>query len=278
MTKCVSVVIPVYNGFKWVELIKSSIASNINMIFEVILVNDGDFEDYRRLSEFLKKKFPHLIVKASSGYRSGPAMARNRGIELARGEYVAFHDADDTWLPHSLEKRVALLKAEPNAPFAYSGLNIVNESHAVLSHILVPAKAMVEDILVTNFICTSSVIGKTKILKGHQFRNVGHEDLDLWLRLIHLANYPAVGLNDRVVNLQVGHSSVSSNKFYSLIWHFNIIKNYLRGYAFPLLPFLILAYSLNGISKRKMREYRPFFFGLNTLLTIVNGAKNKQEG
>ena len=103
--KKVSVIIPFYNGIHWLcEAVESALNQTYSNI-EIIIVNDGSTED---ITEFLKK-FGDSIVYAYQK-NQGAASARNYGIKLANGDYIAFLDADDIWLPTKLEKQIFFIE------------------------------------------------------------------------------------------------------------------------------------------------------------------------
>ena len=101
----VSVVIPFYSGKEWLdEALESVLEQNYSNI-EILVINDGSKEDISNLKEKYASK-----VKFQDKENGGPATARNLGIEIAAGEYIAFLDSDDLWLPGKLEKQVELME------------------------------------------------------------------------------------------------------------------------------------------------------------------------
>ena len=98
----VSVIIPAFNAAKVIETAIASVAAQAFEDLEVILVDDqsGDDTVSRARAALERHGLAHGIL--STGRNSGPAAARNLGIGAARGDYVAFLDADDTWLPGKL--------------------------------------------------------------------------------------------------------------------------------------------------------------------------------
>lgn len=102
----VSVIIPAYNAAEYIGETLDSVYAQTFSDFEVIVVNDGspDTEDLERALARFPPSLRYLTQE-----NSGAAAARNTGIRAAEGEFVAFLDADDTWLPAFLEKQVELL-------------------------------------------------------------------------------------------------------------------------------------------------------------------------
>ena len=113
----VSIVVPLFDKAAYVRRALESIASQTFRDFEVVVVDDGSTDNGAALVE----AFPDPRLRLVRQANAGPAAARNRGIDEARGELLAFLDADDEWLPTFLEKTVATLDAEPEAATASSG-------------------------------------------------------------------------------------------------------------------------------------------------------------
>lgn len=112
----VSVVIPAYNAEKTIIETVRSVLQQTLKDFELIVINDGSTDGTRsRLEEISDPR-----LKVLSYENGGLAVARNRGIENASGEFVTFIDSDDLWTPDKLEKQVAALQANPKAGVVYS--------------------------------------------------------------------------------------------------------------------------------------------------------------
>ena len=108
MLPTISVVIPLFNAEPWISDTVGSILRQTLLPTEILVVNDGstDLSAHvcRRLSD--KSSIPIRVI---SQRNQGQAHSRNRGVENARSEYVAFLDSDDIWLPRKLEKQVELM-------------------------------------------------------------------------------------------------------------------------------------------------------------------------
>lgn len=99
----VSVIIPVFNGEKYLAAAIESALAQTRPPQELIIVDDGSTDGSREVVE----RFP-TTVRYSFQPHQGPGVARNQGIELARGNFFAFLDADDLWVEHKLARQLAI--------------------------------------------------------------------------------------------------------------------------------------------------------------------------
>src|SRR6185436_3865509 len=101
-----SIIIPLYNKAPYVRRALDSIAAQSLSDFEVIVIDDGSTDDGAAIVADYADPRCRLLKKANAG----PGAARNTGIGQAQGEFIAFLDADDEWLPTYLEESVRLLE------------------------------------------------------------------------------------------------------------------------------------------------------------------------
>jgi glycosyltransferase involved in cell wall biosynthesis len=103
----ISVIVPVFNGEKYLaETIKSILAQTYQPL-EIIVVDDGSTDNSRNISQSFKE------IKYVYQENAGPAFARNRGLREAQGDYFAFLDADDLWVPNKLELQIDAFQKNP---------------------------------------------------------------------------------------------------------------------------------------------------------------------
>lgn len=107
----VTVLMPVFNGTRYLAEAIDSILTQTFNDFELLIVDDGSTDDSRAIVEVCPD--PRIRLVCNDGNR-GLIYSLNRGISLARGEYIARMDADDICLPERLEQQVALLDADPD--------------------------------------------------------------------------------------------------------------------------------------------------------------------
>lgn len=205
----VSVVIPTYNcGGLIRETLESVVAQNYAKL-EVIVVDDGSTDDTPRIVESFGSDKVRYIRQANSG---GPSRPRNRGIQVARGQYIALIDSDDIMLPGKIACAVALLDQEPDLGFIFTNFVKFDESRGpypgafldTYEHFkslpkkevgkacyVIRAAAAYDGLISENYVGTSSVvIRKTVFDRVGLFDEsiAGPEDFDMWLRVTSLYN------------------------------------------------------------------------------------------
>lgn len=104
----VSCIVPVFNGERFLGEALDSIFAQNHRPIEVIVVDDGSTDRTKSVVEAYAGRLIYFKQQ-----NAGPAAARNRGIELARGEFIAFLDADDFWHPEKLARQLACFTARP---------------------------------------------------------------------------------------------------------------------------------------------------------------------
>ena len=135
----VSVVIPIHNQARYLAAAIESVLSQTHGNYEVIVVDDGSDDDPARVAA----AFPSVLVRMQfvRQENAGTATARNRGLALARGEFLVFLDADDRLLPAALERSVAALRERPEWAFVFGRARMIREDGSPTGSIQPPADA-----------------------------------------------------------------------------------------------------------------------------------------
>jgi len=165
----VSVIIPVFNGERTIAAaIDSALAQEFEGAAEVIVVNDGSTD----ASEEIVRGYGDRITVVTQENR-GPAAARNAGVRASHGEYVAFLDADDIWIPGKLRKTLAALDSDRGAAMVYSNALMIDNSGKPLGTTYTPqaqkrAPAM-EDLLSGLW----NILPSTAVMKRASYDAIG---------------------------------------------------------------------------------------------------------
>ena len=177
---------------------------------------------------------------------SGPAIARNEGINLARGDYIAFVDSDDIWHPLKLEKQIQFMESKKQL-FNCCEFIAFDKNTARIRNI--PINLSYKQLLLGNPIGLSTAIYNCKQLGKHYFENTGHEDYVYWLNLFYTNKINCETLQEPLVNYRIHPNSLSKNKIKAAFWTWSIYRNTLK---LPLLTSFIYfsAYVFNSLTKR----------------------------
>jgi glycosyltransferase involved in cell wall biosynthesis len=189
----ISVIIPIYNGARWLQETLQSIFCQSLKDFEIILVNDASTDDLQSvLNEFndIRLSVLHLIKNV------GVANARNKGLAIAKGQYVAFCDADDICQPQRLEMQLNFLQKHPLVGICGSAFTRFDGDD--LETVCNPESAVTirRRLMSGNCFGMSTIMGRTDLLRQYGFEQemAPSEDYDLWTRLasngVEMANLP----------------------------------------------------------------------------------------
>lgn len=121
-------IIPSYNSARYLAEAIQSVLDQSYADFEIIVVNDGSTDE----TEAVVKGFSDERIRYFAQENKGVGAARNAGLRLARGEYVAFWDADDLFLPEKLSRQVEFLLQDPSVDLVFSGWEYINAEGKIL--------------------------------------------------------------------------------------------------------------------------------------------------
>lgn len=243
----VSVITPIYNAEKYVKKTLSSIFAQTYKNIEIVLVDDCSKDDSAQIIAHIKEQHPE-IVYFRQPKNMGAGAARNKALELATGQYVAFLDSDDLWLPDKTARQVALMK-EKNSPFSYAAIEMMDESGKTIKK-----KRNIKEtcdykyLLHNTIIATSSVIIDRRVLGDFRMPlRRGGQDYATWLMLLR-GGAVACGINEVLVRYRVGSNSLSSNKFKSVkqVWEIQTQDEHIN----PILAmFHVGCFTINALKK-----------------------------
>ena len=186
----VSIIVPAFNRASLIPETLRSVQDQTCKRFEVLVIDDGSTD---ATADAVRS-----VCASDSRFRyhyqenRGAAAARNRGIELSNGEFIAFLDSDDLWLPQKLERQMDVFRKSPQTGFVYCNGYYIDETGARNEELTRRARATrhsVENILFDriSFFSTSGVMFRKACLEkagrfDEQFKLL--EDVDLWFRIL----------------------------------------------------------------------------------------------
>jgi glycosyltransferase involved in cell wall biosynthesis len=230
----VSVVIPTYNYGRYIgQAIDSALAQTYRPC-EIIVVDDGSTDNTSEVLSGYGNK-----IRAFTQPNGGPASARNRGIQCVQGEFIAFLDADDFWLPHKLERQLDVLRAfSGTAMISTEMVAITNESGMAVDPVKGGTPISSTSIIrLRDLLEYAPMIPSSVLIPKEYFRVLGFfdeslqgaEDMEMWWRVA--CHYPIVRVDERLTGYRVHSGSISHNPE-------SMLRNHLRflDKAFTKLP------------------------------------------
>lgn len=189
----VSVVIPTFNRAHFLREAIDSILAQSVPVYEIIVVDDGSTDETQSVVKAYKGPVRYLWQK-----NQGPSAARNHGIREAKGDWIAFLDSDDLWVPRKNQIQTEFLQQNPHLDFVFGNLSNFTESHAseepeilndaVHQYLVAHAtdlKDLFQKLLICNPIPTPTVVFRRSCISQAGFfdETMRHcEDYDYWLR------------------------------------------------------------------------------------------------
>lgn len=243
----VSIIVPVYNAEKYIQSTVSMVQAQTFEDWELILVEDGSTDDTRLILEDLVENTLDRRIRVIfyEENKDGAAGARNKGVEEASGEIIAFLDADDVWKRNKLEKELQFMESK-DAGFVFMAYEFGDEqAQGTGRFVRVPETLDYKHALSRTIIFTSTVmINTSKIDKSLAMMPlVPSEDTACWWNILR-QGHTAYGYDEEVlITYRRPAVSLSSNKgkaiariwnLYRNVEHLNICMSafYFVGWAF----------------------------------------------
>lgn len=245
MQPLVSIIMPCYNAEDYIEESIGSVIQQYYQNWELIIINDKSLDNSQEIIDKYQNK-DNRIVSLQNSDNVGAAQSRNRGVKLARGEYIAFLDSDDVWLTEKLSKQVALMQKEHIA-LCYSAYEVIDAQGMKTSTFHVPSRVSYSDMLKTSTMGTLTTIYNAKTLGKCYFEEVGHEDYVMKLQLLKRVTY-AQGIDVPLAKYRVHTKSLSRNKFHAAQWQWRIYRE-VEQLSLVKSMYYFLHYTYFGIFK-----------------------------
>ena len=245
----ISVIIPYHNNEKTLDRAVDSVLKQTYTDLEIIIIDNGSNMPLDK-TEGMYADSRLMII--STPEILGAAGARNLGVEKAKGDYIAFLDADDFWEPDKLDKQIKVMRkftVRGEYPvICFTGRRMVNESGLDTGRYIGCEKVVdYKKLLRSNQINCSSVLVRREAIEDIPFpEGKLHEDYVVWLRILRRGGF-AAGINRPLLNYQVSNKSRSGNKFRSAIMNFRVYR--FIGLGIPETMLHMVTYTIQGFRK-----------------------------
>jgi len=245
----VSIIMPNYNGSKYVGDSIQSVIDQTYTNWELIIIDDNSSDSSRDIIKAYAAKDCRIKV-AFLKQNVGPAVARNVGISAAQGEYIAFLDSDDIWSSIKLSQQVRFMENDKNMIISYSAFGFIDKNNNVLKHrIYYGGKITYKSLLRYDFIPTLTSMYRVDKNKSYFFpqfnfeprhtrlfnnmKTIGQEDYALWLGILRESGLYAKGLTRVLAYYRIHDAQISRNKLQAALAHWLVLREIER------LPFLM---------------------------------------
>ncbi|MFA5038109.1 MAG: glycosyltransferase [Candidatus Omnitrophota bacterium] len=227
----VDIIIPVFNGSKYIAEAVESALGQTYIEKEIFVVDDGSTDNTKQVLSKYEDKIRYIYQE-----NRGVAAARNAGIQAGNGEYIAFLDSDDIWFPDKLEKQIAVLEKNQLAGFVYCDNYFVDGERRQLEEyyykVLLKRGHIVSDLFWSYFIMTPSLVMRRACLNKIGYFNERlkvSEEYDFFLRLAFW--FEAEVVKEKLWERRVYENSLSRQDFIlDGETDLTILKNFVKSY------------------------------------------------
>lgn len=240
----VSVVMPAYNCEKYIKTAMESVLAQ-NVSLELLVIEDHSAD---KTVECIRAFSGDERVKYIQNERNlGVAQSRNKGIEMAKGKYIAFLDADDYWMQDKLAKQVSLMEKE-QAVLSSTGRELIDENGNPKGKIIgIKEEISYKELLRGNVLNTSGVMVLASVARKYPMvQDHLHEDYIMWLSI--LKEYgKAYGINEPLLKYRVMKGTKSGNKLKSAKMTYGVYRY--MGFGRMKSFYYFCFYAVNGVIK-----------------------------
>lgn len=240
----ISVVIPVHNCARFVSLaIDSALAQEVSV--EVLVLDDMSKDHLDQV--MMRYQRDPRVIYCKNDRHLGVAETRNRGVNMARGEYIAFLDADDYWMPDKLKKQLVLLQ-KTGTVLCSTARELMEPDGTLTGHIISSReKITYRSLFLQNQVNCSSVLIKTSVAKEFPMHHDDcHEDYLMWLEV--LCKYRvACAVNEPLLKYRISSTSKSGKKWKSAWMTFRVYRY--MGYGIFRSSLQFCSYAVHGFLK-----------------------------
>lgn len=245
----VSIVMPAHNAGRYMEAAARSVTAQSFGDWELLVIDDGSADNTAVLAQSFAEKDDRIRLLRNER-NLGAALSRNRGIAAARGEWIAFLDSDDLWMPDKLEKQLALIAKHPDAALTYTASTFIDENGRPYPYIQhAEERTDYQALLRHNLMSCSSVMARRELLLRYPFPSGAlHEDYAVWLQM--LREIPcAYGLDEPLLRYRLSKASRSGGRVRSAEMIYRTYRHV--GYHAAASAWLTLRYLPYSVAKRR---------------------------
>ncbi|EKI0736902.1 glycosyltransferase family 2 protein [Vibrio parahaemolyticus] len=248
----VSIIMPSFNAEGTIREAILSVLNQSYSDFELIICDDCSTDTtVKVINEFND----HRVKVLLNDKNNGAAFSRNRALSVAKGQYLAFLDSDDTWSKNKLKVQVNHMRST-GCLLTYGAYNVIDQNGTVVGGFTPREKLNFKQLCRTCEIGCLTVMINRAVLNGNSFRfpSSPKEDYAAWVSLIKNSNLEFLKYPGVLCNYRIGSQSLSSNKFSEIEKQYFVLRNY-AGLSIPHALMCLMFYINFGI-KKHLLSYR----------------------
>jgi teichuronic acid biosynthesis glycosyltransferase TuaG len=222
MSSTVSIITPAYKAERFIGDAIRSVQGQDHGDWEMVVVDDGSPDGTSEVAkEFARRDARIRLIRQEN---AGPAAARQRGLDEAKGRFVAFLDSDDYWMPGKLSRQLAFM-SQREAAISFTQFRRVNLDGSIVGRLIdVPEKMDYVQLLGNTAIATSTVVVDREKTGPIRMTRTYYDDFALWLSILR-KGFLAHGMTQDLMRYRVVGNSVSRNKLRSAYWVWRLYRD-----------------------------------------------------
>ena len=248
MSQLVSIIMPCYNAAPYIARSIDSVLAQTYEDWELLITDDGSTDKSVDIIQAYCDKDERIRMELSET-NFGPGTTRNKAMARAKGQYIAFLDDDDLWMPDKLEKQMAFM-TENHYGFTFTGYELINEKGDSSGRIVRTDEVMDHKKYLRNTIigCSTVMLDTAIVGEVRMTKDDTSDDMTLWLELMH-RGFKAYPLDQVLAKHRMRKDSASSNKFKATrdVWR---VYRDVEGLSLAESLHNFMGYAYNAIKKR----------------------------
>lgn len=245
----ISIITPLFRAENFIGATIESVQRQTYGNYEHIIIDDRSPDNSYAVAEGYTKNDPKITLLRNEK-NSRVAFTRNRGLDIATGEYILFLDSDDVLTDDALEILVDCFHKNPEAKLYTAPYQKMSEDGATMFGVITPPdttnyKAMLKT-------CTMpfmTSIVRRDVVGEYRLKNVHHEDYLFWLEVLRSGDHTCYGYREKPLGYyRLTTNSLSRNKFKTFRYQWNIYRNEIK-LGFFKSAYNFMFYAVNGVLK-----------------------------
>ena len=249
----VTIITPIFNAQNFIAETIESVIDQTYQNWEMIIVDDCSTDNSRDIVKKYEVKDSRIKLIELEVNFGGPARPRNVGLDISKGDYLAFLDADDVWLENKLQVQISEMLVN-NLDFTSTESKfiddnsidtIINKHKIVIFFKKIKRKATLSDVIKGNFIrASSAIVSKNFISKFDENKDfIGVEDIYLWMKILNKKNIRYKYITEKLIKYRISSTSLSergANQKQALKANLCILKFILDNQKFDYIKYFYI--------------------------------------